>query len=512
MTSKSPLRAARVFRGERPVFLALLALSMLPARAAVIYGGQQDIPIPADFAGVYLDLDAGLIGTGEATGWDLNLFFGGVAVANSPAFQPARIGTGEEDALLRLTAGMTIDATRLFSTGYGGSETHLGPQFTAGQEGYLGFKFTTNAAAGPYYGWMRVVFTGNTSGALIKDWAYENSGSGIIAGRVVGNAVALGERTVTLSPAGGETFTLGSALINPVGHTLSLQKTGAGTTILAATSTNTGGTTISEGILRVGSDSALGTGGGVAISSGATLQAGGTFTSSRTFTLGSGGGKIDTNGQTVTLSEVSGSALTKLGSGTLLLNGAQTYDALTATAGTTSIHGVLGTAPGLAAVSVNPGATVQFGSVSQTLGSLSIGAGASVSFTSGPQNFTKNLNSTQTLTGFLNYASVTTNAGVLNVNGGIGSGTSTVAVNNPGTKLKFGSVSQTLASLSIGAGTTVIFTSGVASGSLSGAGNEGKAPSGGGLAPDSAAVPEPGTLGLLVASALGLLGRRRSRT
>ena len=35
------------------------------------------------------------------------------------------------------------------------------------QEGYLGFKFTTNGSAGPCHAWMRVFFTANTLGAVI---------------------------------------------------------------------------------------------------------------------------------------------------------------------------------------------------------------------------------------------------------------------------------------------------------------------------------------------------------
>jgi autotransporter-associated beta strand protein len=573
------------------ILMALLAVALARTRAAVVYSGLQNLGIPTDSAGtgIYLDLDAILTGTDDNSpppGWDINPFYGGVGVANSPAFQPVRNGAGNMAPILGLAVGAQVDVTRLFSSGYGGSDSHLGTQFTAGQEGYLGFKFTTNAGTIPYYGWMRVVFTGNTAGAVIKDWAYENTGAAILTARVVQSAAMANAQIVTLSPGIGETFTLGSALTNTGGNINSLVKTGLGTTILATASSYTGGTTISGGVLRVFADSALGAlAGGVTISNGSTLQAGGKVSSGRAFTLGTGGGKIDTNGQIVTLTAVTGSALTKLGSGTLILNGPQTYNSLTASAGTTSINGVLGTAPGLAVVSVSAGATAKFGTVSQTLGSLTIGAGATVAFTSGPHNFTKNdsttqtlggflnyatlttnagvlnvngvigdgtctvavnnpgtrLNfgsvsqtlasltigagatvtftsgpqhftkndgSTQSLSGFLNYASVTTNAGVLNVNGTVGNGISTVAVNNPGTKLKFGSVSQTLASLSIGAGATVIFTSGVASGSLSGEG-DGRALGFVGDLGRGATVPEPGTLGLLLIGALGVLGRRR---
>ncbi|MCE9608981.1 MAG: autotransporter-associated beta strand repeat-containing protein [Chthoniobacter sp.] len=114
--------------------------------------------------------------------------------------------------------------------------------------------------------------------------------------------------------------------------------------------------------------------------------------------------------------------------------------------------------------------------------------------------------SVQTLNGAQTYDSLTVTAGTLNVNGELGTtpanGTATVVVADNAT-LKFGSVSQTLSSLSIGASSTVVFTSGIASGAFSGSGKIASLSSG------SAVVPEPGSLSLLVGGALGFLGRRR---
>ena len=125
----------------------------------------------------------------------------------------------------------------------------------------------------------------------------------------------------------------------------------------------------------------------------------------------------------------------------------------------------------------------------------------------------KNGTSIQTLHGTQQYDSLTVTEGTLNVNGEVGSipanGTASVVV-AAGAKLKFGSVSQTLTSLTIGAGATVTFTSGAASGAFSGGG--GKAGGFGGAASSfggGATVPEPGTLGLLLVGALGMLNRRR---
>jgi fibronectin-binding autotransporter adhesin len=257
------------------VALVTCALSG-PAAADIIYSNLQNTVIPAgDWTGVTVTVNGGTI----------NPFFGGVGVANDAFFQPARNGTDPLATILNLPVGTTLAAsngTLKFATGAGGSEDHLGTPFSPGTEGYLGFKANGN------YGWMRVVFTYDTAGAVIKDWAYDNSISGgsIIVGRIQESVVDPTHNLVTLSPQGSETFALGSVLANASGKTNSLLKTGAGTTRLAATNTYTGATTVSAGTLVVNGDQSAangavavsgklagtGTVGGVT-----TIQAGGTL-------------------------------------------------------------------------------------------------------------------------------------------------------------------------------------------------------------------------------------------
>lgn len=167
----------------------MAALASAPAaHAAVIYSGLQNIAIPATFEGVYLNIDTAATSGSTITGWDVNPFFGGAGFANSPAFQPARLGTANDDPYLRMDFGDVIDGSLFYSSGYGGSGDpvpHLGSgpdQFGVGQEGYLAFRFTTDGSAGPYYGWMRVTLTNNTSGGMISDWAYDDTGAPIVAG------------------------------------------------------------------------------------------------------------------------------------------------------------------------------------------------------------------------------------------------------------------------------------------------------------------------------------------
>ncbi len=121
---------------------------------------------------------------------------------------------------------------------------------------------------------------------------------------------------ITLSGviSGGGSFTVG----------------GAGTTALTGTNTFSGGVIVSSGTLQVNSDSALGALANSVHLSG-TLQASGPITSARSFVLNAA--TFDTLTQTITLNgPISGNTLTKVGSGTLVLSGSNTY------AGSTNIN------------------------------------------------------------------------------------------------------------------------------------------------------------------------------
>jgi hypothetical protein len=171
-------------------FLLLLGIIALLAggsvcRSAVVYSGVQNIVIPTTFDGVYVDIDDGAMSTGPFSGWDINVFFGGVGIGASGAFEPARTGAGVLDPVIRLGVSDEIGSGLWYAGAVEtGSSDHLGAagNFQDGEEGYLGFKFTRNDSNGPYYGWMRMTLTANTAGAVIHDWAWENSGALILAG------------------------------------------------------------------------------------------------------------------------------------------------------------------------------------------------------------------------------------------------------------------------------------------------------------------------------------------
>jgi autotransporter-associated beta strand protein len=242
--------------------LVTLAL-ILPAAADIIYDNLQQA-IPTTYGGL-------TVAVGDGT---LNPFFGGACVANNNALQPFRVtDSGGLATIMDFGAGVTIGSgSGYLATGSGGSIDHLGAggTFTAGAEGYVGFKLD-----GANYGWMRVVLTNNTSTPVtpvVKDWAYDNTGAAIKTGWIHTDFVSGTAQAVTLNPGTGESFTLGSQLANASGTiTNSVAKTGAGTAVLTGNNTYTGATTVNAGTLKIDTSGTLNSSSGVAVAAGATL-------------------------------------------------------------------------------------------------------------------------------------------------------------------------------------------------------------------------------------------------
>ncbi|HVE44129.1 MAG TPA: autotransporter-associated beta strand repeat-containing protein, partial [Gammaproteobacteria bacterium] len=171
-------------------------------------------------------------------------------------------------------------------------------------------------------------------------------------------------RGVTLS-AGGGTFLVDPATTltynGIIASTGTLTKSGTGTLILGGANTYSGATILNAGVLAIDTDSRLGTAPGSPTAgqltfNGGTLETTTTFTlnANRGITLSAGGGTLLVDpATTLTYNGIIASTgtLTKSGTGTLILGGANTYSGATIlNAGVLAIDSDarLGTAPGVA--------------------------------------------------------------------------------------------------------------------------------------------------------------------
>lgn len=165
------------------------------------------------------------------------------------------------------------------------------------------------------------------------------NGTGDLEISTTGGTIAT-SATNTLTLAGSNTG-IGtiSSVISGTGGIVT--KTGTGTWVLSGSNTYTGGTTLADGTLVIDSANALGTSGTVKFTGG-TLQYGTGITADFSSRIANSAGAIDidTNGNNVTfasaLAGTNTGGLSKSGTGTLTLNGANAY-----TGGTTLNAGTL---------------------------------------------------------------------------------------------------------------------------------------------------------------------------
>ncbi len=225
------------------------------------------------------------------------------------------------------------------------------------------------AAGGQAFGNLSAVTTADVAGALLELNNFSQTIGSLAGGGTTGGNVTLGNATLTTG--GGNASTSYAGVIS--GTSGSLIKTGTGNFTLTNNSTYTGATTISAGILEIGSG---GTSGSIASTSGVTNNAALIYNRSNAITAGyatSGNGTVTQAGTGTTTFTANNTytGTTTVSGGTLLVNAAHTGGAAYTVAASTVLGGTGSTASSLSVSgTLAPGTTTTietFGSGALTM-------------------------------------------------------------------------------------------------------------------------------------------------
>ncbi|MFA7708288.1 MAG: autotransporter domain-containing protein, partial [Candidatus Pacearchaeota archaeon] len=227
-------------------------------------------------------------------------------------------------------------------------------------------------------------------GTFDQNGKNETIGTLVLKGGAISGSGILTIRDAAIDAQSGSSSTI-------LAGTQGLTKTTSGTVTLTGANTYTGKTAINGGTLVISADSGLGAAPGTIVadqlsSNGGTLQstADMTLNSNRGFTLSGSGTTLSVNSGTILTYNgivTGGSSLTKDGTGTLSLGGANTHTMNTnVSAGTLTITNAAALGPG-ASTTVSSGATLDINNVAVGSESISLlgstltgtGAGASLS-------------------------------------------------------------------------------------------------------------------------------------
>jgi autotransporter-associated beta strand protein len=284
-----------------------------------------------------------------------------------------------------------------------------------------GVDLSSSGGGGAGFGGAIFVMEGGTlniAGGVTQNGGAVQAGNDhdpTLTGQAAGAGIFLqGAGTLNFNPGAGTTTTIADAITDQVGFVTAsgytpntgtyagteiwgLNKTGTGTLVLSGANTYTGGTTIAGGTLRVESNSALGT--GAVTTTGSVLDYANGITLANPIVIDSNTTQLQVLAGSATqagaISELNGPRpLEKIGAGTLVLSGANTY-----TGGTTISGGILSISSDANLGAASGALTFDGGTLQKTGGVLSTARNVVLNSGGGTLDFQNLITITGNLTG-----------------------------------------------------------------------------------------------------------------
>lgn len=166
--------------GSLAIAGAAATTAVQTADAAIVYSGVQNIAVPADFTGVYLDMDGVAFNTtGSVAGSDFNVWNN---ATGWDSFHPNAVSTHATDGaggVLNLSSGDAVDGSLTYTNATDNFTDAAGGGTFASGSGFVGISFNDGR-----FGWIQVNnvdFGGGTFNVV--DWAVADLGDSITAGQ-----------------------------------------------------------------------------------------------------------------------------------------------------------------------------------------------------------------------------------------------------------------------------------------------------------------------------------------
>jgi hypothetical protein len=166
---------------------AALAAPAIPSTdATIIWSGPVNINIPSTTAGVYLNFVTGVNDPNPANvpGWDVNPWGSTLLSMFNPSAPAGGVYVGDATGYFNLAPGTLISGASTFTSGNISPSTPL--NFNSSNN-IIGIRFQNETAGNQtQYGWMRISLSGTQASQprAIVEFAYEDSGAGIMAGAI----------------------------------------------------------------------------------------------------------------------------------------------------------------------------------------------------------------------------------------------------------------------------------------------------------------------------------------